>query len=218
MGLVNELQISAEREDVLTVLRKTKRLATKLGRTDMSEWLRSEQSGYAAGQSVPDYRVINTTIAMNTNGFIPEGYGYVGSGIKDLPCGGLDLRYPLRDSISSVLATIEQLGGNNQAYVPVDNDGLAEEIRDYFRINPMFAHQVSFVSKLNRLQIRAIPEQIKDRVLEWACDLEAAGVTGDGLSFSEQEKQIAHSITFNIHNSTIGQLNNQGINLRFDRE
>lgn len=37
MSLVNELQDSAGSEDVLTVLRKTKRLASKLDRQDIAD-------------------------------------------------------------------------------------------------------------------------------------------------------------------------------------
>lgn len=44
MNLVNELQVSAEQDVVLTVLCKAKRLASKLDRSDITEWLRNEQT------------------------------------------------------------------------------------------------------------------------------------------------------------------------------
>jgi len=120
---------------------------------------------------------------------------------------------PFRDSISSVLALIESLREDKKVYLPIDDGSdLSRSLRSYFQIDPMFVRQISFLSRLNSVQTRAIPEQIKDKVLEWACDLETAGVTGDGLSFSPKEKEIAHFITFNIHNSTIDQLNNMGMN------
>src|SRR4051812_26630207 len=81
MNLVNELQVSAEKDDVLTVLRKTKRLASKLGRQDINDWLRSELEGYTDSATVPDYRQVRATIAMNTNGHIPAGFGYLANGI-----------------------------------------------------------------------------------------------------------------------------------------
>jgi hypothetical protein len=43
MNLVDELQVSAESDDVLTVLRKAKKLASKLERNDIAEWLEAEQ-------------------------------------------------------------------------------------------------------------------------------------------------------------------------------
>ena len=81
----------------------------------------------------------------------------------------------------------------------------------------MFADQITFLLHLNSCQIRAIPEQIKDRVLDWACALESVGVTGDGLSFSAKEKEIAHSVTINISDSHIEQLNNSGTNQRGEK-
>jgi len=154
-------------------------------------------------------------LELRTNGYVPAGYGYLMKGIVDIPSSGLDLRMPFRDSISSVLSLIENLKDGNWAYLPLeDGSEMSRSLRSYFHIDPMFTRQISFLSRLNPIQIKAIPEQIKDKVLEWACDLESAGVTGDGLSFSPKEKEVAHSITFNIHNCSIEQLNNMGMNLR----
>jgi tetratricopeptide (TPR) repeat protein len=75
MNLVNELQASAENDDVLTVLRKTTRLASKLGRDDISEWLLAEQNGYPRGDAVPAYRRVRGRLAMNVLGYVPAGYG-----------------------------------------------------------------------------------------------------------------------------------------------
>jgi hypothetical protein len=219
MNLVNELQISAERDDVLTVLRKTKRLASKLDHRDISDWLNCEQNGYPSNSDVPDYRIIKATIAINTNGYVPAGFGYLMKGILELPSSDSNLRVPCRDSISAVLSLIENLKGRNIAYCPIeDGSTMSRALREAYQIDPMFSGQVSFHSRLNSVQIRAIPERIKDRVLEWACDLECAGITGDGLSLSQEEKAKAHSITFNIHNSNIEQLNNMGENWKFTRE
>src|SRR5690348_10915089 len=80
VNLVNELQVSAERDDVLTVLRKTKWLASKLDRQDIAEWLQAEQGGYRDDQPVPEYRKIGTALAYNTNGYIPAGFGYLRNG------------------------------------------------------------------------------------------------------------------------------------------
>ena len=60
----------------------------------------------------------------------------------------------------------------------------------------------------------AIPEIVKNKVLDWALELEEKGVIGEGVSFSAQEKAAAHTIVFNINNSNIEQLNNMGNNNR----
>jgi hypothetical protein len=213
MNLVNELQVSAEKDDVLTVLRKTKRLASKLDRKDIADWLQSEQAGYASGQDVPEYRQVRGTLAMQTNGHIPAGYGFVMNGIQELPGFGINPIMPVKESISTVLSWIESPEKGHGIYFPIDR---AMDVDRYVRshVNPMFRNQVSFMLRLNDAQVKAIPEQIKDKVLDWACALECAGVTGDGLSFSAKEKELAHAITFNISGSHIEQLNNLGNNLK----
>jgi len=216
MNLVNELQSSAEQDDVLTVLRKTKRLASKLDRQDISDWLHCEQSGYKnKNVSLPDYRKINTTLAINTNGYIPTSFGMVVNGIQDIPSCGLDLPCNLGDSISAVLSMIEEIKNEKQMYRPIEEGTeFSRSLREFIKIDPMFSRQVTFLLHLNAAQVKAIPDQIKDKVLEWACALEVAGVTGEGMSFSEKEKHTAHNVNFNIFDSHIEQLNNSGTNQR----
>jgi hypothetical protein len=55
---------------------------------------------------------------------------------------------------------------------------------------------------------------VKNKILDWACDLESAGVTGDNQSFSDREKRDGQTVTFNISGSNIGQLNSSGDNLK----
>lgn len=215
MNLVNELQVSAERDDVLTVLRKTMRLASKLDRKDISVWLDSEQDGYPEGTIVPDYRRIRVTLAYNTNGYIPAGYGRLMSGVQDLP-GDFDTRVPISNPLSSVMEWIAGMDKGNGVYQHVD-DQLDRLIRQTYRFNPMISQQISLLLHLNAAEVRAIPERIKDKVLRWALALESAGVTGDGMTFSLKEKEIAHSVTFNITGSNIEQLSSSGVNLKGQR-
>ncbi len=214
MNLVNELQISAEQDDVLMVLRKAVRLASKLNRQDISDWLRSEQSGYAVSQSVPDYRMIRVSLALNTNGYVPAGFGCVMNGVQHLPPAGVDGPVWVGNSISTVQAWIADLDNDRGIYLPVERTEMDKAVRAMYSIHPMFARQVSFLLRLNDAEVRAVPERIKDKVLEWACVLERAGVTGEGMSFTAKEKEIAHAITYNISGSNIEQLNNLGTNMK----
>ena len=75
MGIVNELQASAERDDVLTVLRRAKRLSAKLGLRDISEWVDHEQNGYPPQATIPSYRIVQISVCYNSNGYVPAGYG-----------------------------------------------------------------------------------------------------------------------------------------------
>lgn len=212
MNLVNELQVSAERDDVLTVLRKTKRLASKLNRDDIGEWLTSEQDGYPSAKSVPEYRNVGTTLVFRSTGWIPAGFNQIMKGIQDLNFNpGITLGVP--DAISTVLSWLNEKNENYGVFTPVPAESeLAHHLST--RMNPVIRNQVTFMFRYNMPQIEAIPEQIKDRVLDWALALERAGVVGEGMTFSAKEKEIAHNVTFNIFDSTIGQLSNSGSNVK----
>jgi hypothetical protein len=218
MGLVNELQESAERDDVATVLRKAKRLSAKLSRQDINDWLEHEQSGYPDGAAIPDYRVIGVTVCYNTNGYVPAGYGMVKSGIEPVPGWSLDLTVPKREPISTLLSYVDAMDKGNDLYMPIDGD-LAETIRGHLRSScPEILRQLTFLTKFNQAQIRNIPEQVKNRVLDWACKLEMAGVTGDGVSFSAKEKEIAQSMVFNLTHCKVGQISGDGTNVMGPRD
>lgn len=215
MNLVNELQVSAEQDDVLTVLRKTKRLASKLGRKDISDWLQAETEGYDG--EVPDYRMVKTILAVRTNGYVPAGFGLVMDGIKEI--NGFDTPdIPVKESVSDIVTTLEGLARKNHGlYYPIPQTPAMDRLRSRLCSDPRFETQLSLLFRLNERQVQSIPEKVKDKVLDWALALEEAGVTGDGMTFSAREKEIAHNVTFNIMNSTIEQLNNQGNNQRGSR-
>lgn len=134
------------------------------------------------------------------------------NGIEDIPFFG-NFPTPLTDSVSSVLSMIESINEGNGVFLTLqEGTEISRKIRSHLNIDPMLSQQISFLMRFNSMQIKTIPERIKDKVLEWACDLEVAGVRGDGMSFSAKEKEIAHNTTFNIFNSIIDQLNNNGTN------
>src|SRR5690242_18441517 len=119
MNLVNELQVSAEEDDVLTVLRKTKRLASKLDRQDISEWLQAEQDGYPDNFPIPDYRLIRMSLAYDTDGLVPAGFGYLRDGAVDLPATHLNGPVPFTDPISSVLSHIQIFNAGHDLFSPI---------------------------------------------------------------------------------------------------
>jgi hypothetical protein len=215
MGLVNELQESAERDDVLTVLRKAKRVSAKLGLREISDWLDHEQNGYPPDTKVPSYREVGVTFCYNTNGYIPAGYGLLQNGIVPLPnfCPGV--KVPVVDPVTTVVSWIQQMNDGQDGIYRVIDGEMGERLRNMMQCDwPEILNQISFLARLNKSQLRAIPEQIKDKVLDWACALERAGVTGDGQSFSGPEKTSAERVVFNITDSTVEQITNSGRNIK----
>ena len=116
MGLVNELQESVERDDVQTVLRKALRLSSKLGRSDIAEWLRHEQDGYPDAVPVPAYRILQVSYWYDTNGYVPAGFGMVAHRVAPLH---LETRATceVAEPISTVATWVEEL--RKKAYIDI---------------------------------------------------------------------------------------------------
>lgn len=149
------------------------------------------------------------TLVFNTNGPISVGMGLIGQGIIDYP-GGFVADRSMSDSMSEIVALVESVKyGKISMFMQLlatdgfrlFRDGLGE-----------YGGQVTFMLRMNIAQIKAIPEAVKDRVLDWACELERRGVHGDNQTFDAREKELAHAVTFNISNCRIEQLNNMGDN------
>ncbi len=214
MNLVNQLQEAAKRDDVLNVLRKAKCVSAKLGRKDLCRWVEYEQNGYLDADAVPEYRLIPVTLCYKTNSPVPADCDRLGNGIVSLSGIVKGCDSPIIRPISDVLNLVESIKFGQGMFIPLPPE-VTRSLHGALKCNkPDLFDQVKFMARLDDSHVRAIPEHIKKRVLDWACDLEAAGVTGDDQAFSNKEKETAQTVIFNINNSSIDQLNNSGNNIK----
>jgi hypothetical protein len=56
------------------------------------------------------------------------------------------------------------------------------------------------------VQIRGIVERVRSRILEWALDLEGRGVLGEGMTFTQQEKQTVQEQHYHFGNVSGSQI------------
>lgn len=212
MGLVNELQCSVEKDDVITVLRKTKRMCYKLGRNDILQWVNNEINGYDK-TPIPEYRNITAYPGYKLNNFRDGHNGVVllnetttlFEGIKDT----------INKPMSHIVDIIESFN-NGQKCCFLMNDKAADTIRRFFANSPDNApilRNAQFLTVLDSIEIKSIPEQVKDIVLDWACNLESLGIAGDDKSFTNDEKDKARETVFNITHCSVGQISDSGTNL-----
>lgn len=196
MSLVNQLQASAESDDALTVLRKAKRLSSKLRRQDMKQWIAHELQGYPDDVEVPTYRMIPSKFIYKTFRPMPVGGGLAQSGVDDLPGGFPTVDFPFRDALGACLASVEGVRKNSSNIcVGVQGDA-AEKIWDVLATlgNTLLRNYAHVYQQLDTSSLENIPERVKDAVLDWACSLEEAGVHGEGQSFSNVEMRDARSV------------------------
>jgi len=190
---------------ISTLLRKAKVVASKLSLEGTETWLNAELNGYDGPlKDLPSYRK-----GVGQPKFFNPHHGWLDIVLTNSQT---------REMVSSVhlpqaIAEIEHLAGGEGGFVilgfpPVINDFLHNDLGLQF--NPGL-----HVSKT--VLVGAV-EGVKNAVLEWAIQLEAKGILGEGLSFSSQEKERAQSVTNHIYGSNIGVLGSVGNNAKVSHQ
>ncbi|MGV5527663.1 AbiTii domain-containing protein [Pseudomonas sp. XP1] len=167
------------------LLRKALLVSRKLKIKDIEEWLNDELNGYEL-RSVPDYRLLTGELkAFNPRqGWIPVD---MGGELHASMC-----ETPARDSVSQIIDLVERTEiGTVMVKFPAD---LNAAFRNLMRTDFQPALHVP-VHKLVR-----ILDVTKTKVLDFALDLEARGILGEGIRFTKAEEQLAQSITYNTIN------------------
>ena len=180
MGIVIELQREALDESISieSLMRKAYLVARKLNLKDFEEWISQEQNGYK--QKVPEYRnIVGEIKAWNPyHGWIPM---VLSADIADLIS-----KMPIPTSISAIQdlytsckgATISSsVGGKIADWLNENSDNLPTKFNFF-----------SSKSELYR-----ILSTVRNKILEWALLLEENGIVGEGMTFTEVEKQTAQS-------------------------
>ncbi|MCM0590477.1 MAG: hypothetical protein HEQ19_15755 [Gloeotrichia echinulata CP02] len=178
-SLIQELQQEAYNPSVsvLDLLRKALIVATKLNITEFQEWIELELKGYQ-DQPIPDYRKVAATI----RGWNPY-HGLqpiVGQDQYTLELYKNACSRPIRQSISELVALIDS--GENEMQLQ-----LSPKIESIL-IGTVNA-QIKII--ISSASIKRIVESVRDVILRWSLKLEEHGITGEGINFTQQEKQIA---------------------------
>jgi hypothetical protein len=189
-SLIEELQRDALnwKIPVTHLLQKCRVVAAKLDVRDLAEWVHLELDGYS-GHEVPEYRKL---------GGIPQVHNPY-HGYQPLVCADVEMhqlisQMPFGHPISEIEHMVSQdKDGLHFTYPPAVADSLRRGM--HLPLQPSF-----FVSSA---QLTRIVEAVRGEILEWSLRLEAAGVIGIGMSFSNEEKRKARSITYNIGGSYI---------------
>lgn len=185
-GLVEELQREAldPNVPVTQLLRRAKVVAVKLKLDMVSDWLDAELNGYEDEATVPEYRVQ----PGQAKWFNPYQ-------------GWLPIQGPrsIMDKLNSrkvqqPISSIEDYARRSDGdwHVPFSQ----EMIMSLFGKQPYPPSQAGVFLDVSRFV--EIVDRVRGKVLDWALDLERAGITGEGLSFSSAEQQKASHVTIKI--------------------
>lgn len=195
MTIVEELQAKAinSNERVVSTLRMAKVVATKLDQADAVIWIDRELSGYdgVTAEQLPPYRRIDgTPKAFNPfHGWQPIMFSdaEVLEKLSNVPIG-----MPLG-------ALEEMLDGRETDFFVFP---YPPDLRT--RLMKAIDFETDVHCELSPGAVFNIIDAVRNLILNWALELEKKGILGEGMAFSESEKQSATAVTQVFLNSQIG--------------
>ena len=181
-ALVPELVDMASNPTVSTtdLLRRALVVARRLAVPELADWINSEMNGFSHDAPVPGYRVLyGELVAYN------DVRGH------DIPCATPDDRtseYLRRHSEHQSIPVLEQLLAGNGKIVRHFSASIERQLEESMQF-PMRPKLV-----FSKPQVQGIVELVRNRILEWALDLEGRGIKGEGMTFTPQEKLAVQQI------------------------
>lgn len=197
-SLVVELQREAldRSVPVSDLLRKAKVVATKLDLREFLAWIEHELEG-DFGEEGPKYRVVKGSVrALNPyQGWVPV-----------LFTSDPDVESALtKRRINNPIAELESLDARTSS----PNGSLKMSLSSHqheLLWQSLDEEPTEIAVFFDKSRISGILDAVRNQVLDWSLKLETAGILGEDMSFSEREKNIAHTSTVNFHINHIGKL------------
>lgn len=205
-SIVLELQneIVSSNCDVVNVLRRAHLIASKLKLTDFDKWIQYELNGYPDQKSCPEYRKIRGSLkAFNPyNGWIPTL-------IPDNEFEKKICERKLANSISEIISLCESSENGLISEFSGEHLALFNEMFD----SPL---PMRYALHIPTTAVKDIEEKVKNTILEWTLKLEAEGIVGENMTFSEKEKDCAINIpqTFNNYYGNTSVINSPSDNVQ----
>jgi len=221
-GIVLELQQEILKQDcdVVNILRKAHVIASKLQLNEFDTWILHELNGYPDQNSCPEYRQIRGVLKA----FNPySGNGWIETNINNQELEDMICNHRLVNSISEIVSLCEY--GNN--LISEFNGGQLDVINSMFD-SPL---PMKYSLHISRTSVLDIVEKVKNTILEWTLCLESEGILGEGMRFSDVEKNAAQDLSQTINyyfgdtkivnttgeNTTVVQGDNNNISFSYDK-
>ncbi len=184
-SLVLELQRDAIDGSIslLDLLRKALVVARKLNIKEFQHWIQNELDGYPDKSEPPKYRFIMGGKLKAHNPF----HGWIPISIP-IEIDKFISEIPIHQPISQIEALIKNPKNKNLVVMPPALDNL---LRSYFDIRYEIAIHI------DPSQVYGVLEAVRNVVLNWSLKLEEDGILGEGMTFSQKEKQIASTHNYN---------------------
>lgn len=198
-SIVIELQREAisSNSKISDLLRKAFFVARKLKVKEFEQWITQELYGYnCPPKDIPEYRQIVGRIMW----FNPV-HNWVPAVIQEEELSETLKRVKLAESVTELADLIESDKGYvlhvqlNQTQHNIISNVFKEQLTEL----GLYGTSV-FRLDFGKSKAQGILDTVRNIVLDWSLKLEEDGIMGEGLSFSDKEKQEASKHNYNITN------------------
>ena len=189
-SIIEQIQRDAldEKVSVSALLRRVKLAATKLGLGVVEDWVERELNGYPVKVEIPEHRSIYGRPMMQCP---PHGWQQLGGHIEDLSFKRLH----------NAIAELEQFAlapASAKIEFPYP-DKVVERLNKMNGTEGLLAQL-----EVDPGAVRAVLDRVRNLVLDWALEMEKAGVVGTEFNFEPEDKRKAQAASTTIHIGTIG--------------
>jgi hypothetical protein len=199
LPLILKLQAEAANPDasVTNLLRIAKIATTKLNLPDALVWIDRELNGYMdlKAEDLPPYRRLMG---------IPQGYnpvhGWQSIQFPDTKTANIYSEAFIGWALGAIEKAVGEQSGGTYAFPYSPEEKIAIQQSLNFRVDVRIS--------IHRSQLWNIVEQVRNLILNWALELEKAGVLGEDMHFSDQEKGDAKPVTQQFFIQSVGVLGN----------
>ena len=205
-GIVLELKRMSSKSSipVSDLLRTALCVARELKIIDQEPWIQSELNGYLTidgnYDALPNYRFVKSKIDYEKIQTVGKMYcDIISLGINPSNPHENTEKYPCHVPVPEIERALEDETKNNFVHIPCQPDVEAVFI-ETMKLPPSFP----IVLTVQAWHLRDILEAVRNRILDWASQLEEKGISGGNSSFSKDMLDISEAAIFaNVCTKTI---------------
>ncbi|MFD2671623.1 AbiTii domain-containing protein [Marinicrinis sediminis] len=172
---------------LIRLLRKAYTLAKKLQVSEFADWANLELNGYKGNKDIPDYREVHGEIkAFNPyHGYIPAYF--------QPETNKLISKRPIVTPITEIEEQIKmgETQGKGMLMYKFPSDVQLSLMK-------MSGYDFEVSLHIPTSQFQRIVDRVRNIILEWTLKLEEQNILGEGMTFTEMEKQKAAGSIVNI--------------------
>jgi hypothetical protein len=204
-------QVQAEAVDpnvpVSKLLRLAKVIATKLDQKEALKWINGELDGYMDGltKDVPDYRRIGGQPKVRN-----PYHGWQTIQFEHPEVAQNYSTVPLGQSIGSLEKELERSDDRGGALIFAYPTEMANMMRK------AMGSRLEVAVFLSQGSVWGVVEAVRDLVLNWSLELEKAGVLGEEMTFTAEEKREAGPVTQQYFIQNVGVLGDVSDNAKVE--